>query len=251
VLILLQPKFSPRLAGLKVKPLCQGVVLRTRAACNWVARVHPEKLQRRADNSAPPPGRSASAAHRCAHIDNHIMLAGISGAKSRTQTRMRNCGGNPYPRRGPAAKSAATLGVLEVVPDGGGSGFDASSRAERGIEWHGVAPAAGSPSTCPGALSLFLDAVAHRTYLARSHQRLPDDRPHHTHIIAFAPAPHRLDTHGSTHAGTRCRRIRITRRHARGRRRAVDRGDARAGGARLQQALREFRELNRKPQHRR
>ena len=40
----------------------------------------------------------------------------------------------PLPPRMGAAKSAATLGVLEVVPDSGGSGFDATSRAERGIE---------------------------------------------------------------------------------------------------------------------
>ena len=72
LLLLQQLNFSSRLDGLEVKPLCQRTELRTSAVFNWVARVHPERLQR----ITAPPGRSASAAHRCAH--NTITLAGIN-----------------------------------------------------------------------------------------------------------------------------------------------------------------------------
>jgi hypothetical protein len=148
-----------------------------------------------ADNSAPQPisvGCTQVRTQSCSQASLSLLQ------QSRTQTRIRNCGGNACPRTG-AAKSAATLGVLEAVPDGGGSGFDASSRAERRIEWHGVAPAAGSPSTCPGALSLFLDAVAHRTCLARSHHRLRPTTDILSPCTRTRPRPRTTWTHMGAH----------------------------------------------------
>lgn len=240
-----------------MKPLCQVLCSEpARSAIGW-----PEFI-RRGSSGQQRPCPPAPADQRRLHCGVHTLTIISCSQASLVQkvARRRGCEtgeGTRTPARVQLQKCAATLGVLEVVPDGGGSGFDASSRAERGIEWHGqggtwhLLPAAQALAQalhwpCPSSSTP--SPIAPRTFTPTT---TPDDRrPHHTHITAFAPAPHRLDTHGSTHAGTRCRWTRITRRHARGRRRAVDRGDTRAGGARRQQALREFRELNHKPQHR-
>lgn len=193
-----------------MKPLCQVLCSEpARSAIGW-----PEFI-RRGSSGQQRPCPPAPADQRRLHcgVLLHTLTIILCSQASLVQkvARRRGCEtgeGTRTPARVQLQKCAATLGVLEVVPDGGGSGFDASSRAERGIEWHGQG---GTWHLLPAAQALAqalhwpcrlvpLPRRRRPSHLARSHQRprpTTDDRT--THILPPLH-PHRTAwTHMGAH----------------------------------------------------